>query len=66
MPGLTNQRYQQDTSDLLASAEASENWVFRALDLLREILLELRIIKVHMGSVTDEDVQYDDIEEKVE
>ena len=63
MPGLTNQRYQQDTSDALATAESSNNFIFRALDLLREILMELRIIKVHMGSVTDESVSTADIEE---
>jgi len=63
MPGLTNQRYQQDTSDAQATAESSNNFIFRALDLLREILLELRIIKVHMGSVTDEQVSSEDVEE---
>ena len=66
MPGLTNQRYQPDDSAAQATAEASSGFLFRALDLLREILLELRIIKVHMGSVTDEEVSSDDIEEKVE
>jgi len=63
MPKLTNQCYQQDTSELLASAEASGGFLFRALDLLKEILMELRIIKVHIGSVTDEEVLSDDIQE---
>ena len=66
MPGLTNQRYQQDTSELLEASKASGNWLFRALDVLKEILSELRIIKVHMASVTDEEVKYDDIEEESE
>jgi len=63
MPGITNQRYQPDDSSGLATAEASSGFLFRALDLLREILLELRIIKVHMGSVTDEQVSSEDVEE---
>jgi len=64
MPGLTNeQRVKPTDASIAATAVSSNSFLLSALDLLREILLELKIIKVHISTVTDEAVSPADIEE---